>query len=377
MRVTRLRVLGFRNLREQEVELGPRVTLLWGPNGAGKTNLLEALFAGLAGSSCRTRRDREAIALGEPLARVEVDVGEAAERRTFLWSLARAGERRHLLDGDPLTAERDRERPALAVFLPDRLVLVKGPPAARRAHLDRLVAALRPGRAEARRRYARALAQRNGLLARIRRGLAPADSLDAWDLELATAGCELAAVRREAVETLAPEFTAAAAELGLPARASLRYVPRFDGGTPEELAAELAERRAGDLERGHTGHGPHLDELELAVDGLVLRRYGSQGEQRTALLALLFAERRALLEARRTPPLMLLDDVMSELDPDRRELLAGRLAEGGGQTLITATEADHVPAVPERLEIAVRDGATVRELEGPGIGSRSAAAFAA
>jgi DNA replication and repair protein RecF len=377
MRVTRLRVLGFRNLREQEVELGQRVTLLWGPNGAGKTNLLEALFAGLAGSSCRTRRDRETIALGEPLARAEVDVGEGVERRTFLWSLARDGERRHLLDGSPLSAERARERPALAVFLPDRLALVKGPPAARRAHVDRLVAALWPARAEARRRYARALAQRNGLLGRIRAGLAPADSLDAWDLELATAGCELVGARRDAAATLAPEFTAAAAELGLRSDAVLRYRPRFDGETPEELAAELAERRAGDLERGHTGHGPHLDELELSLDGLALRRYGSQGEQRTALLGLLFAERRALLEARRTPPLMLLDDVMSELDPDRRELLAGRLTEGAGQTLITATEADHVPAVPERLDIAVRDGAAVRGIAVPGNASRSAAAFAA
>ncbi len=91
MLVTRLRVLGFRNLRAQEVELGPRITLLWGPNGAGKTNLLEALCLALTGRSCRTRNERETIAFGEPLARVEVEVDERAERRTFLWSLARAG----------------------------------------------------------------------------------------------------------------------------------------------------------------------------------------------------------------------------------------------------------------------------------------------
>src|ERR671930_1546380 len=105
MRVARLRVLGFRNLQVQEVEFGARVTLLWGPNGAGKTNLLEALFAGLAGSSCRTRRDREAIAFAEPLARVEVDVADGPDKRTFLWSLGRDGERRHLLDGIPLRPE--------------------------------------------------------------------------------------------------------------------------------------------------------------------------------------------------------------------------------------------------------------------------------
>jgi DNA replication and repair protein RecF len=373
MRVTRLRVLGFRNLRAQEVELGPGITLLWGPNGAGKTNLLEALFVGLAGSSCRTRRDREALTFGEPLARVEVEVAAEGEERTFLWSLARDGERRHLLDGDPLSADRAHERPALAVFLPDRLALVKGPPSLRRSHLDRLLEALWPARAESRRRYARALAQRNALLGRVRAGSAPSDSLDAWDIELATAGCELADARRETIEVLGPEFTVAASDLGLPGTASLRYAPRSDATDPDALAAELAERRASDLDRGFTGHGPHLDELHLELDGRAIRRYGSQGEQRTALLALLFAERRALLEARRAPPLMLLDDVMSELDPDRRERLASRLAEGEGQAVITATEPDHVPATKARSDVAVRDGSAVRRVAT----SPSDAAFAA
>src|SRR5215208_756723 len=377
MRVARLRVLGFRNLCAQEVELGPGITLLWGPNGAGKTNLLEALFVGLAGSSCRTRRERETLAFGEPLARVEVEVAAEGEERTFLWSLARDGERRYLLDGDPLGAERAHERPALAVFLPDRLALVKGPPSVRRSHLDRLLEALWPARADSRRRYARALAQRNALLARVRAGSAPVDSLDAWDTELATAGCELADARRDAIEVLGPEFTAAAADLGLPGVASLRYAPRADAADAEELAAQLAERRASDLDRGFTGHGPHLDEIHLELGGRAIRRYGSQGEQRTALLALLFAERRALLEARRAPPLMLLDDVMSELDPDRRERLASRLAEGEGQAVITATEADHVPARKARSDVAVRDGAAVRQVVETAATSPPGTAFAA
>ncbi len=377
MRVTRLRVLGFRNLRRQEVALGPRVTLLWGPNGAGKTNLLEALFVGLAGSSCRTRRDREAVGFGEPLARVEVDVAERLEERTFLWSLGRDGERRHMLDGSPLGPERARARPALGVFLPDRIALVKGPPSARRSHLDQLAGALWPARADARRRYARALAQRNALLGRVRAALAPADALDAWDIELAAAGWALAAARRDAVATLAPEFESAAADLGLRGEARLRYAPRSKATDAAALVAELAERRAADLAHGYTGHGPHLDDVGLDLDGRALRWYGSQGEQRTALLALLFAERRALLEARRSPPLMLLDDVMSELDPDRRDLLASRLAEGDGQTVITTTEPDHVPAGRDRLEIAVRDGAAVREVGGMSSGAPSAPAFAA
>jgi len=366
MRVARIRVLGFRNLRGQEVELGPQITLLWGANGSGKTNLLEALYVALAGRSCRTRTDREAIAFGEPMARVEVELDAEGESSTFLWSLARGGDRRHLVDGASMSTELADRRPPLAVFLPDRLTLVKGPPTDRRAHVDGLLAALWPARAEARRRYGRALAQRNALLGRIRAGIASMDSLDAWELELAGAGIDLMAARRDAVELLAPEFASAASDLGLPGDGSLRYRPRSDATTRDELAAEFAERRSADVERGYSQHGPHLDELEIAVGGRAIRRYGSQGEQRAALLALLFAERRALLEARRNPPLLLLDDVMSELDPDRRELLAARLSEGPGQTLITATEAAHLPTGVRRAEIAMRAGAAAREVGGVG-----------
>jgi DNA replication and repair protein RecF len=356
VQVARLRVRGFRNLRDQELDLAGGITLLWGANGAGKTNLMEALFTALAGRSCRTRSDRETIAFGQPLARVEVDLTHQTERWTFLWSRDRSGERRHLLDGAAATGELADRRPPLAVFLPDRLALVKGPPSERRAHVDRLLAALWPSRAEARRAYARALAQRNALLGRVRAGVAAPDSLVAWDLELAEAGERLMSARRDVVRTLAPEFASATVDLGLDREGELRYRPRSEATTAPELAAELADRRAGDVERGYSTHGPHLDDLEIALGGRSVRRYGSQGEQRSALLALLFAERRALLEARGSPPMMLLDDVMSELDPERRERLAARLAEGGGQALVTATEPEQLPPGCDHSRIAVRDG---------------------
>ncbi len=302
MHVARLSVVGVRNLAAQELELGDGLTLLWGPNGAGKTNLLEAICLALAGHSCRTRSEREVIAFGEGMARVEVEVRRDGRPHRLLWSLSRAGERRHLIDGKAAGGEREVLRPALAIFLPDRLALIKGPPAARRAHLDRFVGALWPGRVEARRRYGRALAHRNALLGRVRAGAAPSDSLEAWEQELASAGVELALCRRDAVAALAAEFSAAASELGLSGDAELRYAPRSDATEPAQLAAELLARREGDLARGHTTHGPHLDELIISLGGRSARRFGSQGEQRTALLALLFAERRALLEGRRAPP---------------------------------------------------------------------------
>ena len=370
MRATALGMLGFRNLAPGRLQLGEGITLLWGPNGAGKTNALEALCLALTGRSCRTRNEREVIAFGEQLARIEAELADDGKTRVFLWSLDRSGDRRHLVDDSPATAEHVGLRPPLAIFLPDRLALVKGPPAVRRMHLDRLCAALWPGRAKLRRRYGRALAQRNALLGRIRAGTAPLDSLGAWEQELAAAGLDLIATRREAVDLLASEFAGAAADLCLPGAAALRYLPRTEAAEPEELAAELRERRAADLARGYTAHGPHLDELSVSLGGRSLRRYGSQGEQRTAVLALLFAERRALLEAGRRPPLMLLDDVMSELDARRRAQLAKRLAEGGGQTVLTATEPDHLPGGCARTEVALRRGAPIA----PPAGERPSAA---
>jgi DNA replication and repair protein RecF len=364
VRVEALSTLGFRNLARGELELGDGVTLLHGPNGAGKTNLLEALYMALAGRSCRTRADREAIAFGEPLARAEAAVEAEGERRLFLCSVDRAEGRRHLLNGSPAPPDAAALRPSLAVFMPDRLALVKGPPAARRAHLDAFVGALHPARAEPRRRYGRALGQRNALLGRVRAGAASPDSLDAWDTELAAAGAELMANRAEAVAALRPRFAAAGEELGLGDAAELEYRPRSAAADADELRAELGERRESDVARGFSGHGPHLDELALDLGGRATRRYASQGQQRTALLALLFAERDALLEGDRSPPLLLLDDVTSELDPDRRELLSARLLAGGGQALITATEAAHLPASCPRLEVAVRDGATIRGVGG-------------
>jgi DNA replication and repair protein RecF len=234
------------------------------------------------------------------------------------------------------------ERPLVAVFLPERLELVKGAPASRRAHLDRFVSALWPARAETRTGYSRALAQRNALLGRIKAGQAGPGALAAWDTELAQLGVALMADRSEAVDALRGPFARHAADLGLPRDAEIRYRPRSNAGTPAELAAELCERRDADMIRGFTAHGPHRDEVQLLLDGVALRSYGSQGQQRSALLALLFAERDLLLELRDREPLMLLDDVMSELDRSRRELLAGLLRERG-QALVTTTDPDHVP----------------------------------
>jgi DNA replication and repair protein RecF len=343
MLVSAIEAKPLRSLDRVRVELTPGIVSVIGPNGTGKTNLVEALYFALTGRSFRTSDRRDLIPFGGNLARAEATVrDEDGIEHTLLAAISRSEGRRHLLDGNPADpATLARSRPPVAVFAPDRLTLVKGPPAERRAHLDGFIAARWPARGELRKRYGQAVAQRNALLSRLHAGYGSPEDLRIWDTGLADAAAPLVEARAEADSELAGAFAAAATELGLE-RAELEYAPRAQGSA-EEIRAGLEERREQDIRLGRSSWGPHLDELKLMAGGRSLRKYGSQGQQRTALLALLFAERQALLEARRVTPLLLLDDVMSELDPGRRERLVARLRDGG-QVLITAADEESVPA---------------------------------
>jgi DNA replication and repair protein RecF len=214
---------------------------------------------------------------------------------------------------------------------------VKGGPAARRAYFDRVLARLFPARAAVPQDYLAALAQRNAALRRVQLGLSGRDALEPWTERIAQLGAALVEQRRVALEQLAPGFRERAGELGLP-DARLAY----DAEPPTRDALEA--RLARDIERGATGAGPHLDDVLVASAERDLRQYGSQGEQRLAVLSLLLAEAELLP----LPPLLLLDDVLSELDPGRREVLAERLA-GMGQTMITATHRSALPVEPAQL----------------------------
>jgi DNA replication and repair protein RecF len=341
MKVRSLTVRDFRNHERAELELDANVTVLEGPVGAGKTNLLEALFVGCTGRSFRTSNDRELIRFDAPLAQTAVSIADPAgvEHRLEV-AIQRAGSKVMKLDG--ARVERPAEvdvRPLVCVFAPDRLELVKAAAGARRAHLDEVVAARWPARRDTRRAYARALAQRNSLLGRVRAGHAPPSSLVGWTQELARHGAQLMANRSEAVALLSPRFAERAEELGLEGASALAYKPRSAATDPDGLRVELDAALPADLERGFTTHGPHRDELSLELDGRAIRRYGSQGQQRLALLALLLAERDVLAGARTATPLLLLDDVLSELDGHRRDRLLD-LLERGGQTLITTADPD-------------------------------------
>ncbi len=348
MRVVRVTVRDFRAYESVGVEFGEGLTVITGPNGAGKTNLIEALYFGCTGRSCRTTNEREVIRFGQRATRVVVDTVAEDGAHELTVGYAPGEPKRMRADGASVERMLDVEqRPLVSVFLPDRLELIKGAPSLRRAHLDQFVAALWPSRAATRRAYAQTLAQRNALIARIRSGAGSRESLRSWDLQLAQQGIALMADRATAVEAIAGPFTHCCAELGLDGEPALIYRPRSRAQDAEQLRAELGERLHSDLERGFTGHGPHRDDLVAQREGRELRAYGSQGQQRLALLAMLLAEREALANRREAPPMMLLDDVMSELDHNRRRALVDLLQATGGQSIITATDLDQIPGAEE------------------------------
>lgn len=364
-RVVACTVRAFRGYENARVILGDGLTVVSGPNGAGKTNLLEAIYFGCTGRSCRTTNEREVVRFGSRTARVVVEVcGEDVPHELSV-GFTPGESKKMRVDGAPVERLLDASaRPLVSVFLPDRLELIKGPPALRRAHLDQLVAALWPSRVATRRAYAQTLAQRNALIARIRAGSASRDSLASWNGQMARYGIDLMADRSEAVAAIAEPFQALSDALGLGTECDVTYRPRSRAQGPEQLAAELSERGEVDLDRGFTIHGPHRDELSLQRVGREIRTYGSQGQQRLALLSLLLSERQAVGERRGALPLLLLDDVMSELDHDRRLALVEWLRSAGGQSVVTTTDLEHVPgaASPDVTRIAVADGRVLQEV---------------
>jgi DNA replication and repair protein RecF len=325
--------------------------------------LLEALYFGCTGYSQRTRSERELVRFGAQATRIVVALSDEGRQHELTVGFQPGSPKHMTADGAPVERLADVEqRPLVSVFSPDRLELLKGPPSLRRAHLDQLVAALWPPRVATRRDYSRALAQRNALIAGIRASRASRSTLPSWDLELARHALALSEDRATLVGMLSDPFTQRATQLGLIGEPRLEYRPRSRASDVEGFVAELEARLTSDLERGFSTHGPHRDELAILRDGRELRSYGSQGEQRLALLALLLAERSVLAGERSHVPLMLLDDVMSELDVTRRELLSQELC-SGGQSVIATTDLAHVPRSADAAvtRLRVSPGAILQE----------------
>jgi DNA replication and repair protein RecF len=298
------------------------------------------------------------VRFGDEAARVRLQGAEGGAPIDSEVTIAPGEGKRIRLNGAALDSAEDlRLRLTALVFVPDRLAVVKGGPAVRRAYVDRMLGRVFPSRAALPGEYGRALAQRNEALRRVRAGVSSRDAVQPWTEQVVSLGARLDLARKELVDLLQPGFAEHTGLLGLE-RARLAY-------EEEPLApADLEERVERDLERGTTSAGPHLRDVAIQAGDRDLRSFGSQGEQRTAVLGLLLAEAAVLAKLRGSPPLLLLDDVLSELDVDRRRALLAALPPGG-QTVVSATTITALPeTAPEPalvVEVRRESGASVAE----------------
>jgi len=334
VRLDKLWIADFRNYTDAELAPAPDgLTVVIGDNGEGKTNLLEAIAYLALLESFRGVPKEALVRTGAERAVVRAE-GERSGRRLLVEAeLSRSGRDRVLVNRQPLRRTHDLTAALLVtVFSPDDLSLVKGGPAERRRYLDATLGDLHPGNNALRAEVDRILRQRTALLRQSAGRLTPevAVTLDVWDTKLATSGTALAEAREALVARLEPEVAKAYGQVaGAAADVRLRYARTWEG----PLADALARARDEDLRRGVTTVGPHRDELVLTIGSLPARTQASQGEQRSLALALRLAAHAAVTEAAGSPPLLLLDDVFSELDPGRADALLVHLP--AGQALLT------------------------------------------
>ncbi|MCW2926383.1 MAG: recF [Thermoleophilia bacterium] len=356
-RIRRLTLASIRTYERLTLELSSRVTILVGPNGVGKTNLLEACAVVLSGASPRTSSElrlvRDGATAGRISARVSID-GDEHDRDVTI-ELGRGKQLR--IDGNVTRGvEQYASQVPVVTFLPERLLIIRGAPARRRALVDALVARIIPGAATTQASYAKALQQRNALLRRAKGGADVSASLSPWSEQLVELGTAMRADRTALLDLLAAPYAARFEQLTSLTGAS--FEPQLRGSG--DLAADLVEVATAERRRGTTLAGPHLDDLLPRESGRDLRTFGSAGEQRAALLAFTFAARDLLVDRLGIEPVVLLDEPWSELDADRRRRLTAMLAPLA-QVVITSTEPpshlrEVLPGAADAAVLAVSSG---------------------
>ena len=333
-----IKIKDFRNVTAAELEFDPELTVLRGDNAQGKTNMLEAVFAASWGKSFRARLESDLIREDADSATVDLRFESAGREQEILLRFFRDPRRRREIEINGVAQKRAGElygRFAAVLFVPSHLEIVRGSPDERRRFLDMALARERPAAIGLMNNYRRALEQRNRVLKDARMFSGLDDLLSAWDGRLAQLGAELSAQRAAFCARLSESARRVYSELASGEEFAAEF--ECEGGlTAEEAAETLKRTRADDLRVGYTTCGAHRDDVKISVAGRDGRRFASQGQQRSAVIALKLAEAELLRESAGEPPVLLLDDVLSELDAGRREFLLSRVS--GMQRIVTACD---------------------------------------
>ena len=359
MNAIEISLKNWRNLAAVDFNPNAAVNIFLGRNAQGKTNILEAInFASLLRS--RAGKESDLIRWGEVAAILRIKYVKASVTHELAIEISTERPRRILLDANPIRPRELIGKLNSVLFSPEDLFMFKGSPTVRRKFLDAQISQASPVYFMELLKYNRLVELRNALLKRIRDGSAQPEELDLWDEQLATAAEKIILKRLTSVNKL--NFLANFMQQKISAHEeNLSVVYDLRGLTSQQDLAEnflhlLRERRFDDIRRGLTSRGPHLDDLKFFVNGRELKLFGSQGQLRTAALALKLSELQFLKSETGEYPLLLLDDVMSELDSTRRELLLEFLRHERIQTLITATDRAYFPPRPFGKIFSVKAG---------------------
>ena len=362
--IERIALRSIRSWSAGELALSSGPQLLWGSNGAGKTTIVESCLVAATGRSHRAGALRELLADGAPVGALDVTVadhdapvGDPLARSRLSIELSRDDRTRHLVDGISRRSSALAARLRVATFVPEETSLVSGGPALRRGALDRIATQWRAGYRDATTHYERALRQRNHLLKSAEADEAAAHTLSAelepWSELLVAAGAEIIEGRLALIDAIAAPLAAAHREIAPdepPLSVAYRSRESYQqGATREEIAGKLSaalrSTATTEIYQGHTLVGPHRDDATFFVGGRDMADVASRGQQRSVLLSLLFAEIDLLVDEKGRPPVLLLDDAFSELDPERRDHLVRRIATAPQTIITTTTLADLPPAL--------------------------------
>lgn len=367
MQVNSLQLRNYRNYSELSLDLSSGINIFLGANAQGKTNILEAIYYASLARSHRTSTDTDLISWGAPGAIVRLSFARLNVDNKIELQFVRDKRRKILAGGQAIRPKELIGMLNTVLFSPEDLFLVKGAPALRRRFLDSEISQASPTYYQNLKEYTRIVTQRNTLLKKIKERAASADMLDLWDDQLIGRAVKIWTKRLEAVKKLNMLANLMQRRISscLENLAITYEIHGAEGDVTKELASwynrVLREKRELDIIRGTTSRGPHHDDLVLAVNGINLRSFGSQGQQRTGVLSLKLAELEFLRSETGEYPVLLLDDVMSELDASRRRELLEFIRRERIQTIITATDAAYFPGTDFGTYFAVQQG-TVRPM---------------
>ncbi len=367
MKIGRLQLKEFRNYDECDIELSPDVTLLSGSNAQGKTNLLEGLYALSAGTSFRTSKDSEMVRWGGEAAWIKGHISGPHSDFTMTLSVSASGRKiARLNDVERMRSSSLSDRLNVVAFIPDDLNLVKGSPSDRRKFLDLQISQTSPRYREDLITYSKVVAQKNALLKAYHEMEGAARLLDVFNDEMVSVGTRIIEARADAILRMTP-FAAETYSFiaGSNEELSVVYMPSVDAADLADATCVASRFRdklralwAAEIARGACLAGPQRDDLALEVSGRPASMYGSQGQQRTVVVSLKLAEAEIIATSRGEAPVVLLDDVLSELDEGRKARLISRFI-GRCQTVVTATDSDVAFSMPGCLAYRVSAGRAV------------------